>query len=114
MFDINSTVLMPRAAPSWIGVVMLTLLPVLRAQVSTADIVGTITDPTDAVVAGAKVISTNLATGLTYQTLSNSRGEFAIPLLPAGRYRIRIEATGFKTWNIADAPLDVGDRFRAD
>jgi hypothetical protein len=86
----------------------------LRGQVSTADVVGTITDTTDAVVAGAKITATNLATGLNYETISNNRGEFAIPLLPAGRYRIRVEATGFKTWNFAEAALAVGDRFRAD
>ena len=61
-----------------------------------------------------RVTATKLATGLTYETVSNSRREFAITLLPAGRYRIRVEATGFKTWNIAEATLDVGDRFRAD
>jgi len=103
------------AAPLFVGLLlMLMLAPVLQAQVSTADIVGTIKDSTDAVVGGARVTATNLATGLTYQTLSNSRGEFAIPLLPVGHYQIRVEATGFKSWNIADAPLDVGDRFRAD
>src|SRR5215831_334104 len=93
---------------------LLTITPALRAQVSTADIVGTITDSTDAVVASAKIAATNLATGLTYQTLSNGRGEYSIPLLPAGHYRIRVEATGFKIWNVADALLDVGDRYRAD
>jgi hypothetical protein len=87
---------------------------VVTGQLSTADIVGTITDSTDAIVAGAKVTATNLATGLNYGTLSNNRGEFAIPLLPAGRYRIHIEATGFKAWNFAEAVLAVGDRFRAD
>src|SRR5437016_2395683 len=113
--DVRKPALIDRATPLFIDLLlMLMLASVLQAQVSTADIVGTITDSTDAVVVGAKVTATNLATGLTYQTGSNSRGEFAIPLLPAGRYRIRLEATGFKTWNIADAPLDVGDRFRSD
>jgi len=103
---------MSQFAPIRCTASLLALLSVLavslRAQVSTADIVGTITDATDAVVVGAKVTATNLATGLDYGTVSNSRGDFAIPLLPAGRYRIRIEATGFKAWTFAETALAVG------
>jgi Carboxypeptidase regulatory-like domain len=53
--------------------------PTLVAQVSTADIVGTVTDASSAVVAGVKVIATNLATDLTYTGVSNGSGEFTIP-----------------------------------
>jgi Carboxypeptidase regulatory-like domain len=84
------------------------------AQVSTADIVGTVTDSSQATVAGVKVTATNLATGLTYAGESNSRGEYAIPLLPSGQYRIEAVLTGFKTWSIRGLALSVGDRFRAD
>ena len=61
--------------------------PTLVAQVSTADIVGTVTVASSAVVARVKVIATNLATDLTSTGVSSGSGEFTIPLLPAGRYK---------------------------
>src|ERR1700686_2025172 len=84
--------------------------PTLVAQVSTADIVGTVTDASSAVVAGVKVIATNLATDLTYTGVSNGSGEFTIPLLPAGRYKIEASLTGFKAWTIPEVELTIGDR----
>ena len=92
----------------------LLLTPLLRAQVATADIVGTVTDTTEALVVGAKITATNLATGLTYSSVTNNRGDYSIPLLPAGRYRIQAEMPGFKSWNIPGIDLAIGDRFRAD
>jgi len=93
---------------------MIPLIQVMRAQVATADIVGTVTDTSDAVVVGAKMTATNLATGLVYSTVTNNRGDYSIPLLPAGRYRIQAEMAGFKSWNIPGIDLAIGDRFRAD
>src|SRR4051812_457556 len=84
------------------------------AQISTADIVGTVTDSTQATVPGVKVTATNLATGLTYTGESNSRGDYSIPLLPSGQYRIEATLAGFKTWSVPGVSLSVGDRFRAD
>jgi outer membrane receptor protein involved in Fe transport len=86
----------------------------LHAQVSTADIVGTVTDSSQAVMAGVMVTVTNLATGLTYKGVSNTRGDYSIPLLPPGQYRIQAELAGFKTWSVPGITLSVGDRFRAD
>src|ERR1700693_5877334 len=66
---VNSTRLLAHAVFAIIVVSALTSL--LSAQISTADIVGTVTDSSGAVIAGVKVTATNLNTGLPYTTVSN-------------------------------------------
>jgi hypothetical protein len=87
--------------------------PVVRAQVATADLVGTVTDSSGSVVPGAVVTATNISTGLPYNALTGNEGDFLIAQLPAGHYRIQISKAGFKTWNEPDASLTIGDRYRA-
>jgi hypothetical protein len=78
------------------AVIALSLLAsLLSAQVSTADIVGTVTDSSGAVISGVKVTATNLNTGLPYTTVSNASGDFIISQLQTGHYKITAEATGF-------------------
>jgi len=72
------------------------------------------TDNSGAAVAGVKVTATNIDTGLRYTGEANASGEFVIPALPPGRYRLQGELSGFKTWQIPEVTLAVGDRFRAD
>ena len=85
-------------------------LGTLVAQVSTAGIVGTASDATQAVVVGVKITATNLATGVSYSTSTNDRGDYSIPLLPNGQYRVQAEMLGFKVWSIPSVTLSVGDR----
>jgi hypothetical protein len=94
-----------------VAIPLLLVLP-LVAQVSTADIVGTVTDASNAIVAGVKVTATNLATDLIYVGASNASGEFTIPLLPAGHYKIEADITGFKSWTIPEVELTIGERLR--
>ena len=54
------------------------------AQDATGRIVGTITDPSGAVVPGAKITAVNVATSLRHDTLSGPNGAFQILALPAG------------------------------
>ncbi len=97
------------------ALVLLTMLaPVIQAQISTAAVVGTMTDTSGATLAGVKVTATNLDTGLTYSGETNTSGEFVIPALPPARYRIQGMLSGFKTWQMQAVTLAVGDRFRAD
>jgi hypothetical protein len=84
----------------------------LSAQVSTADVVGTVTDTTGGVVPHAKVTIKSLTTGVNYEATSNDAGEIAVSQLPAGHYSISINAPGFKRWTIADFALGAGDRYR--
>jgi hypothetical protein len=97
------------------AVLVLSLLAgLLPAQVSTAEIVGTVTDSSGAAVPGVKVTATNLSTALPYTTVSNASGAFTITQLQTGHYKVTAEAPGFKLWTIRDVALAIGDRFRAD
>jgi hypothetical protein len=75
-----------------------------QTTISTGSIQGTITDPSGAVVAGAKVIIRNKDTGQTIETTTSSSGVYASGALVPGPYVVRVEAPGFKTIEI---PLTV-------
>lgn len=81
-----------------------------QAQVSTADLVGTIVDPTEAVVPGATVTARNSATGISRSVTANGNGEFQILGLPPGDYEISAEAKSFKRTVISPVRLTIGQR----
>ena len=64
-------------------------------QGTTGQIAGTVTDPNGALVAGASVKATNVATNYTREATSGGDGSYAIQLLPPGRYRVEISAPNF-------------------
>src|SRR2546430_10287067 len=59
-------------------------------------ILGAITDSSAAVIAKAKVTVTNTATNISQVTESNEAGNYAVPYLRPGTYRITVEAAGFQ------------------
>jgi Carboxypeptidase regulatory-like domain len=65
------------------------------AQNATTSLRGIVTDPSGAVVPGAKVTLLNSATGETFTTTSKSSGEYQLPQLPPAKYTIAASATGF-------------------
>jgi len=67
------------------------------AQKFTASIRGTVTDTSNAVIAGAKVTLKNEETGLTRTMATNTAGNYSFADLPLGSYRVEVEFTGFKT-----------------
>jgi len=68
-----------------------------QATVGTGAIQGTITDPTGAVVSGAKVTINNKNTGQAISATTNSSGSYTSGALAPGDYVVRVEASGFKT-----------------
>jgi hypothetical protein len=72
-----------------------------QTTISTGSIVGTVTDPGGAVVAGAKVSITNKGTSQIIATTTTSSGTYASGALVPGAYTVRAEASGFKTAEIA-------------
>jgi hypothetical protein len=58
---------------------------------------GTITDPGGAVVAGATVVATNIATRVDTTRQTNEAGLYVIRPLPAGEYKVVVSSTGFLT-----------------
>jgi hypothetical protein len=66
------------------------------AQINAGRISGTITDGSGSAVSSAKVTITNEATRLQWSTLTDSAGFYVVTSIPAGGYRVRVEAAGFR------------------
>src|ERR1700758_4654319 len=77
------------------------LLPSALAQstVGTGSIVGTVMDPSGAVVSGAKVVITNTGTGQVINLGSNASGAYNSGALAPGNYSVQILSKGFKGVN---------------
>jgi hypothetical protein len=71
------------------------LAAALSAQTNAGAITGTISDQQSAVIEGAKVTATHLATNVQQSAISNDAGVYSIPALPPGVYRITAELAGF-------------------
>ncbi len=66
------------------------------AQQITASIVGTVKDPQGAIVPGANVIVTNIDTGVSQSTVTNTDGLYSLEHLSVGRYIVGVKSKGFK------------------
>jgi hypothetical protein len=79
-------------------VLLLSLLAIpLQAQVATAVLSGTVTDPAGKAVAAAQVSAKNTATGQTTEATTDSAGRYDGLSLPPGDYEISVAAPGFST-----------------
>jgi carboxypeptidase family protein len=96
------------------------LVSELLSQTTRATLTGTVTDPNGAIVPGATVQATNIATNITSTAKTNQEGTYTFTALPPGEYTVEVEVTGFKR-NIQtgiilriaetsrlDVPLEVG------
>src|SRR5437773_11124374 len=72
------------------------------AQVTSGSLTGVVTDPTGAVVPGAKVLATDTDKGYDYSALADSVGRYVITNLPPSTYSISAVAPGFKTYKRDD------------
>src|SRR5437773_1845330 len=92
------------------AVLLVTLLDVApaRAQLSTAEINGRVTDTSGAVLPGATVTMTQTATALTRTVATDESGSYLISHLPTGPYRLEISLQGFKTYVQTGLVLQVG------
>src|SRR5467141_1723851 len=87
--------------------------PALRADV-TGSILGVVRDRTQAVVAGARIIATNVQTNFKLETISAADGSYRILALPAGNYKLTATAAGFQQYTATDIDLKVNDQLRID
>src|SRR5215207_6084640 len=69
----------------------------LHAQAVYGSIVGTVIDASGAVVSGAKITITDTGRDVSTATTTNESGNYTQRALIVGRYRLRVEAPGFKT-----------------
>ena len=79
----------------------------LAAQTFRGTILGTVTDPTGAVVAGAQVKVRNTGTGLERTATTSGDGSYAVPELPIGTYDVTVTQTGFQTFVAKTVTVDV-------
>ncbi len=81
--------------------------PLLPGQ-TTGDIRGIVKDPSGAVVPHAQVTASLSAAGIERRVTSGDGGEFTIPTLAVGTYKVRIEAPGFKVYEQDNVVIDIG------
>ncbi|KAA6461925.1 TonB-dependent receptor [Acidobacteria bacterium AB60] len=81
---------------------------------ATGAILGTVTDPSGAVVPKAKITITNTATRVPFETFSSSAGDYDAPALNPGTYTVTAEAAGFQKAVIASFTLTVNQHARVD
>jgi len=86
----------------------------LRAQGSASTIVGTVTDPSGAAVAGVTITITNTNTGIISTMQTDATGSFSAPDLAVGVYKVTAAAKGFKTGERTGIRLDYQQTQRAD
>jgi len=78
------------------------------AQVQNGQFSGTVTDPSGAAVANAKVTIKNTATDLIVGATTNASGNYAVNSVPVGSYTLTVEASGFKTVSNSNVPSNAG------
>jgi hypothetical protein len=84
------------------------------AQNISGSILGTITDNSGAVIPAAPVTVTNQDTGVEVKTQSGSSGEYVVPNLPPGNYKVLIRAPGFASKAVAGVHLFANRQVRVD
>ena len=89
-----------------------TAVPAALAQSVSGTILGTVTDSSGAIVAGAKVTIINEGTALTRTVTSDANGEYTAPSLPTGHYTVMSEMTGFKALALSNVEVGVDQRVR--
>lgn len=85
-----------------------------HAQAVYGGINGTVTDTQGAAVVGAKVTVTNISKGSVETTTTNENGNFSVTHLIPDNYKVRVEATGFKAYEIASVRVNVDSTTTAD
>ena len=95
-------------------VVVVVLLSSMFGQTFRGTILGTITDQSGAVVAGATVSVKNTATGLERTTQTSTDGSYAIPELPIGAYTVTVTQAGFQKSVTTEVVVNVASERRVD
>ncbi len=75
---------------------------------NTGDVRGEVSDPSGAVIVGARVTAVMKGEGTERHAATDASGLYTLPTLPVGKYDIRIQAPGFKTFEQADVAVDIG------
>jgi hypothetical protein len=112
----KARLLIPRSGWAFLALASLLVLTshAAFAQYDTGSVVGVIQDATGAVIPGATVNAVNKATGVASTSVSGSSGEYEIPSLHTGNYKISAEHQGFSTAIADNILVSVGVRQHID
>src|SRR6266542_2444089 len=81
----------------------------LSAQDNRATLGGRVVDPQQALIPGAQIVVTSLATGVRQKTVTNAGGDWKILFLIPGHYGLLVSAQGFKSAERSDIELQTAD-----
>src|ERR1019366_2821054 len=84
------------------------------AQPFRGTILGTVTDPSGNLVAGATVKVKNAGTGIERATTTSADGSYALPELPVGTYSVTVTQSGFQTSVTSSVEVNVATERRVD
>ena len=94
--------------------VLLSWISVLAQSPTTGRIAGTVKDPHGARIVGAEITVISLATTEERKVKTDDRGNYAMPLLPPGMYRISVTANGFKKTDVESIRVVITETFPLD
>src|SRR5437762_8678167 len=97
-----------------LGTMLLGFSTPVHGQAVNATLVGTITDQSRAVVAGAKVTIKEMKTGVSRMSVTNDSGNYEFPDIPPGVYQVVVEQPGFKKETRPDVEVTVNSTVRVD
>src|SRR5579872_3959141 len=86
----------------------------LKAQAVYGNLIGTVTDPSGAVVAGAKVTARSVNQNISTTATTNDSGNYTMAQLPPGQYEITEEKAGFNSVVQKNVVVSVGQSARVD
>jgi hypothetical protein len=97
-----------------LGAMLLAFSAPVRGQAVNATLLGTVTDSSGAAVANVKMTITETNTGISHNSQTNESGNYVLPDLPPGTYRVTAELAGFKRASRASIDLIVNSTERVD
>ena len=98
----------------WFVLLFFSFAPAIYAQFDTAEVLGTVTDPSGAVLANVNIVLKNQDTGLEAKTATDDGGNYNFFDVKVGRYTITAQLTGFATFTATDVIVNVNARQRVD
>ncbi len=97
-----------------VTITLICLVAQAQNAISTGSISGQVTDSSGAAVVGAAVAAKNIAAGVKLNAKTNSTGFYSFQSLKVGSYNVSVTQTGFKTTNVNDVVVQVGQNTAAN
>lgn len=104
---------MQRMLLVWMAI-LLSAPSLALAQTSGGKILGTAQDSTGGVMPGVSIVVHNIATGTSREAVTNERGQYEVPGLAPGRYRVEAELPGFRRYSRGPITVQVSQETRVD